>query len=826
MDAQLHQEVRFLTTRLGLILREQAGPRVFDTVERFRKLSKEARTRQSRSTAASLARLAARQSVDQAEQVAHAFSLFFQLVNLCEERARIRHLAAHPRPPQSLRALFHELREAGVSAASLQRCLKSLEIQPVLTAHPTEAKRRSVLNHILRLGAQQHFDLTATDEILEALWQTDEVRQQRVGPLDEVRNTLFFFEHTIFDTVANFYDSFEKELHAAYPTVRCAHPFLTFASWVGGDRDGHPLVTPETSLETVGRHRALLVDHYHRQLEKLLEEVTHATRPGHAAAGAFPAAEVFRNRLAALRRKLGQIGAPAMVRELEAIRRGLQKQNAHRAARGRIARLIVQARVFGAHLAELDFRDHSAKLHGDPTEGKEELQEEFYVLRAIQRDYGQAAAHRFILSMARQASEMTALLAMARQARARVDLVPLFETIGDLRDSSRILAELWSDGEYRAHLRQRGDVQEVMLGYSDSNKDGGYLTANWLLYRAQKDLSRLADEHGIKLRLFHGKGGSIDRGGGASYRSLRAQPHAAHGGRIRITEQGEVVTLKYSSPLIAQRNLEQLTGAVIAANCLPQAHPANQPQHEHVMERLSRDSLKFYRQLVYDTPELAEYFRQATPIDLIEHLTLGSRPSKRHLAPAPLPGSRRSPQGGLRDLRAIPWVFAWTQSRHLISAWYGLGHALETFANSQPDGLNELRNMHRAWPFFAALLDNAEMSLAKTDLYIAERYSRLVRNAAVRHKIFGAIAEEHARAVRMILRVTSHAAGHTALLAHQPVLAESIRLRNPYVDPLNFIQIEFLTRWRRATGAGERERLRSLLALTVTGIAFGMKSTG
>jgi phosphoenolpyruvate carboxylase len=810
MDATLHQEVRFLTTRLGLIVREQAGPRVFDAVERFRKLSKDARSRSNsraaRSLAASLARLAERQAVDQADQVAHAFSLFFQLVNLCEERARIRHLASHPRPAQSLRAVFHELREAGVGAAVLQRCLESLEIQPVLTAHPTEAKRRTVLNHILRLEAQQHFDPAVIDEILEALWQTDEVREGRVGPLDEVRNTLFFFEHTIFDTVANFYQSFEQELAAAYPMVKCEHPFLTFASWVGGDRDGHPLVTPETSLETVGRHRALLLDHYQRELEKLLEEVTHATHGGHAAAGMFPSAEVFRNRLAALRRKLGQIRPEHLVRDLEAVQQGLQQQNAHRAARGRIARLIAQARVFGTHLAELDFRDHSGKLHGDPAE----IQQEFQTIRAIQRDHGEAAAHRFILSMAREAADLTALMEMSRQAHARVDIVPLFETIGDLRESPRILAELWSNKEYRAHLRERGDVQEVMLGYSDSSKDGGYLAANWLLYRAQKDLSHLADEHGVRLRLFHGKGGSIDRGGGASHRSLRAQPHAAHGGRIRITEQGEVVTLKYSNPQIAQRNLEQLTGAVIAANCLPETHPADEQERERMMEWLSRDSFEFYQKLVYGTPELPVYFRQATPIDLIEHLTIGSRPS------------RRSAQGDLRDLRAIPWVFAWTQSRHLLSAWYGVGHALESFAESESGGLDKLRDMHRTWPFFTSLLDNAEMSLAKTDLYIAERYSRLVRSRAVRQKVFGAIAEEHARAVRMVLRIT----GHSALLANQPVLAESIRLRNPYVDPLNFIQIESLKRWRQARGEKTRERLRKLLALTVTGVAFGMKSTG
>jgi phosphoenolpyruvate carboxylase len=377
------------------------------------------------------------------------------------------------------------------------------------------------LHHIMRLKALPQFDPAATDEILEALWQTDEVREGRVSPLDEVRTTLFFFQRTIFDTVATFYGTFEKELHAAYPTVRCANPFLTFASWVGGDRDGHPLVTPETSLETIARHRALLLDHYHREFEKLLEEVTHSTRTERPVPGTFPSTEVFRNRLAALHRKLGQVGATAMVRELEAIRKGLQKQNAHRAARGRITRLITQARVFGTHLAELDFRDHSAKLHGDPSE----VQEEFHTIRAIQRDYGEAAAHRFILSMARHAADLRALLTMADRARARVDVVPLFETIDDLRDSPRILAELWSDKDYRAHLRRRGDVQEVMLGYSDSNKDGGYLAANWLLYRAEKELSALADQHGIGLRLFHGKG-----------RTRRTHPHhrAGRGGLAEI----------------------------------------------------------------------------------------------------------------------------------------------------------------------------------------------------------------------------------------------------------------------------------------------------
>jgi phosphoenolpyruvate carboxylase len=351
-----------------------------------------------------------------------------------------------------------------------------------------------------------------------------------------------------------------------------------------------------------------------------------------------------------------------------------------------------------------------------------------------------------------------------------------------------------------------------MVGYSDSNKDGGYLAANWFLYRAQKEMSRVAEEQGVKLRFFHGKGGTIDRGGGASYRSLRAQPHAAHDGRIRITEQGEVISLKYSNPEIAQRNLEQLTSAVIGVRCLPVPEPlaAQLAQWELWMDQLARMAFEFYQKLVYQTPEFADYFWQATPIDLIEHLRLGSRPA------------RRIQTADIRQLRAIPWVFAWTQSRHLLSAWYGVGHALHEFERHQPRGRAGLRDMYEHWPFFRALLDNAELSLAKTDLGIAAEYAAQVRSAAVREKIFGAIRREYRISVDMILRIKRR----KELLEDQPVLAQSIHLRNPYVDPLNYLQIRFLARWRKATDQQRSEPLRRLLALTVNGIAFGMKSTG
>jgi phosphoenolpyruvate carboxylase len=798
MDAQLRQEVRFLTTRLGAIIREQAGETVFAQVEQLRVLSKAIRAQHAAEDVRAQRRLVRRLSVRAAHQIAHAFSLFFQLTNLCEERARIRHLQAQEAPAQSVRRLFRDLKAAGVPAAAVQRCLDALEIQPVLTAHPTEAKRRSSLNQILRLAGQ----FEQPDEILEALWQTEEVREQKVGPLDEVENTLFFFEHTIFETAANFYAAFDAALAESYPEVKRTRAFLTFGSWVGGDRDGNPFVTPEVSVQTVARHAARVRQHYDAQCDRLISELTHAAprlrrraRPDLP----FQPNEIYRHELVTIRERLrgGYTRPEPFLRDLLRLQTGLRRQNARRAAAGRLARLITQAQTFCFHLAELDFRDHSGKLETAPAE----LTEQLRTIRRLQRDHGPQAANHFILSMTRRAADILRVAQLAARANARaLDIVPLFETIEDLERGPGILQELWTDPAYRKHLARRGNLQEVMLGYSDSNKDGGYLAANWYLYQAQKQIAQLADAHGIQLRLFHGKGGTIDRGGGASHRSLRAQPHAAHGGRIRITEQGEVISLKYSNPLIAQRNLEQLTSAVIAAHCLPA--PPVQPVWETAMDRLARRAFEFYQHLVYRTPEFEPYFWEATPIDLIEHLRIGSRPS------------RRQATRDIRQLRAIPWVFAWTQSRHLLAAWYGIGHALETHGD-----LAQLREMYRGWPFFATLIDNAELSLAKSDLYIAGRYATLVRDPAVRRTVFGMIEDEHKRAVRLVLAVSERG----TLLANQPVLAESIRLRNPYIDPLNYLQIQFLPRWRRQR---EHEPLRRLLALTVNGIAFGMKSTG
>ncbi len=798
---------------LDKIILEQSGQKVFSHLNQIRKFSWRARHFGSESSRRNKHSLLDRLEVGEAYEIAHAFSLFFQLVNLCEERARERHLRMKKAPVMSLRHLFQELKQAGVTAEKLQACLNQLEIQPVLTAHPTEAKRRSVLNQIWRLSREWE----TPEEALEALWQTQEIRDENVGPLHEIEAALYYFERTIWETVANFYATFDAELAANYPGVKRSRQFLTFASWVGGDRDGNPFVTPEVSRTAARRHHEVALDFYRRECARLEEELTHAdanedlSRPHHLARDlhTYQPYEVFRAKIVELRQQLsaGTWNQDAFVAALDQVRAGLVRQKAKRAAKGRIARLLTQAKTCGSHLAELDFRDHSGVLDHNPPEVLNEL----LAIREIQREFGAAAANHFIVSMTRQPADILRVFKIAGLAGVQeIDFVPLFETIQDLENSARILADLWSNSDYRGHLKQRGQIQEVMVGYSDSNKDGGYLAANWFLYRAQKEMSRVADECGVKLRFFHGKGGTIDRGGGASYRSLRAQPHAAHGGRLRITEQGEVISLKYSNPIIAQRNLEQLTSAVIAAQCLPPIEAQEVAKWEANAAELAKFSFEHYQQLVYRTPQFAEYFWQATPIDLIEHLRLASRPS------------RRAQTSDIRHLRAIPWVFSWTQSRHLISAWYGVGHALKKFAKAEPDGLGQLRKMYRHWPFFRMLLDNAEVSLAKADLGIARQYAALVESAEVRKRIFRLIETEHARSVAMVLAVNER----KQLLENQPTLAQSIRLRNPFVDPLNYLQIRFLSIWRRGDETQRTEHLRRLLALTVKGIASGMKSTG
>jgi phosphoenolpyruvate carboxylase len=900
MNKQLRQEVRFLTTRLGAMVREQAGKEVFSAIEVLRKVAKQIRQSPNPRLLEAKERAIQRLSPEEAAAVAHAFSLFFHLVNLCEERERVRRLHAHDRQgsgsPMSLRHTFSELHRQGIPAAAVRKLIESMHVEPVLTAHPTEAKRRSVLNHILRLGKTLDAacgDLSGNtpsdvDSWIEALWLTDEVREGVVTPAMESENARFFLERTIYDLAGSFWEKFCEELTRRFPNLANPAPFLSFGSWVGTDRDGNPFVTPETSLDAAEQLRLSILHYYVTACSRMLGWVSFPCRNAAMAASLrreierdmrrFPPtrtfeaidqpSELFRRKLRIMIWRLGRTAERApgaysapedFTRELDKLGDMLAAYPSPRIARLGPRKLRVTSQVFGFHGASLDFRTHSratrravdeilrkVRLPHEPSEARidsikqmlfepavrppfsattSRVLEEFRALCTIQTRNGEAASHRYILSMTSRAADVWDVLLLARQTGVlevqnrrllpHLDVIPLFETLDDLEAGPQIMEELFADPLYRKILRARDDFQEVMLGYSDSVKDGGYMAANWGLFHAQKRLAKVAEKHSVRFSLFHGKGGTIDRGGGQSHRSIQAQPSAAPGGRLRITEQGEVVSLKYSNPAIAERNLEQLVTSVFDAHLLHshRLDAAKVPEWEGYATELAASSRDFYRQLVYETPAFVEYFRQATPIDLIEHIRLGSRPARRWGA------------GDLRDLRAIPWVFAWTQSRHLLPAWFGLGHALEKFQREHaPHGGDILRTMHEGWPFFFNLINNAEHSLAKTDLYIASLYAALVRPKSLGKKIFSLIGEEYHRSVRGVLE-TSRA---SALLAGQHVLAESIRLRNPYVDPLNFLQTRFLERWRHLPSGKQtkKDSILHLLQITVGGIAFGMKSTG
>ncbi len=895
MDETLRREVRFLTTRLGAIAREQAGEATFHTIENLRQLAKKLRLHPSSELLDANDREVRHLTLDRAADVAHAFSLFFHIVNLCEERQRVRRLRAYEAggqgAPMSLQHTFSEFARHRVPPSELLQLLNGMRIEPVLTAHPTEAKRRSVLNHVLRIGATleeragfpRHQLEHYVDPWIEALWLTDEVRERSVTPELEVENSLVFLERTIYSLAGTFWEKFCDELVRFSPHVDVPNPFLRFGSWVGTDRDGNPNVTPETSLKAAANLRQSILGYYRQALRRMLGVISFPSPPAierkirselKRDMARFPATrrfealdqphEYYRRKIRIMMWRLertaeGERGAYANVeefeRDLDTLDRLLSEHPSPRVARLGPRRLRVTAQVFGFHGASLDFRQHtslvnsaateilracslpaephSGRIHsiqellkGSPTRLKlpaaaQSTLDEFGALREIQTRFGHQASHRYILSMTRSAADVWDALLVGWQAglvcsrRGRLessfDVIPLFETLEDLESGPRVLDVLLSDADYRNLLRSRHDFQEVMLGYSDSVKDGGYLAANFALLRAQKNLWEVAEKYGVRLGLFHGKGGTIGRGGGQSHRSVHAQPYAAPGGRIRITEQGEVISLKYANLEIAERNMEQLVTSVLDALLLdPRRKPPERrlAEWESYASEMAESSSRFYRELVYETPGFMEFFRQATPIDLIEGLRLGSRPS------------RRSRGGDLRELRAIPWVFAWTQSRHFIPAWYGLGFALEAFASQRDPGMELLREMYRGWPFFALLIDNAEVSLAKTDLYIARRYEDLCRDASLREKFSRLIEQEFDRSVRTVLAVTQS----SRLLERQPVLEESIRLRNPYVDPLNFLQIRFLEEWRRAWRP--KPELLHLLQITVGGIAFGMKSTG
>ncbi len=902
--AHIRQDVKFLMGLLAEVIREQEGEELLLKIEQIRTLAKEIRHSHNPLLVESQKKLIASLSLTESYHVARSFTIYFQLVNIAEEVQRIRRLRDYDKrddvlQDMSLRQLFKDLMDDGFTPKEITDFLSQSDIQPVLTAHPTEAKRRTVLDHLFYISGNliqlNRSDLTYSEkdymtkrikETLEILWQTSEVRSRKVEVLDEVDQTLYYFDRTIIMLIANMHDKIYREFHRLGVEIdEDLKPFLHFGSWVGADRDGNPNVTAAITKTVAQKQRQMIIEFYLKQVQafvkrfsqsdqyidvskKLLDSLEHDRRlmPDLAAElDRFETLEYYRKKFSFMYRRLtytlidtkaGYASAQEFIDDLMIIRDSLCRHKGLQAANGDLKRLLIQAKTFGFHLARLDFRDHSGKLRktitelfkGEPTQDElllalnekvvrkwpavhtpesKDILEQMAMFRFLKQKFDPNIVDAYIISMTQSAWDMLALFYLAKREgiievahkrvkAAQMGMVPLFETIHALEKAHEVMEELFRIPLYRSYLKARGDVQEIMLGYSDSSKDGGYLAANWNLYMAQKNLYKVAEKYGISLKFFHGKGGTIDRGGGESHRAILGQPYSASQGRIKLTEQGEVVSQKYANSMVAKRNLEQLISAVMIANFVTLKevkHNAKIKVWEERLKLLSERSFIFYRSLVFGTNGFLDFYHEATPINVLKITKIGSRPTSR--------GNQRS----FDQLRAIPWVFSWVQSRYIISAWYGVGTALRQYIDEHPGkGLAELQEMYRQWPLFNSMLHNVQASLAKTDLYIAQLYSDNVIDDALRQRIHTMIAEEYERALGVVLEITQQ----KELLDYHKVLQESIRLRNPYVDPLNYIQVRFLKEQKDlpATADAKRAAIDEILLLTVNGIASGMKSTG
>lgn len=843
-----------------------------------------------------------------------AFSLYFDLINLAEQQARVRALRQRteklaPLPlPESLEAALQHLRERGLSAEVVANLLKRALVCPVFTAHPSEARRRTILEKLLAISRQldrlEYSRLLPRERAashqgianeIEACWFSDIVRGERPGVLDEVRQGLDVVETSLFEVVPHVYRGLEEAFLRTYPEWDGAIPScLRFGSWIGGDRDGNPNVTHDATQAAVRLHQESVLKHYLDsvgELGKRLSHSQHFLEPGpelHESlrrdAELFPElaaasnGEPYRNKCrfiaAKLRNTLEHVQTlepiwnreepswpPGSYRDrrgllddLAVIAGDLERVGATHSSLGPIHDLLRQAEVFGLHLLTLDIREHSGRhaaamaeilawagvcdqyqkrtanerfeclsqellktrplipSHLPFSPATREVVQTFRTIAAVLEQQCPEAIENYIISGASEPAHLLEVLLLAREARlfrpgegiSRLNIVPLLESVESLRAAVPIVQRLLYEPTYRQHLQLRGNIQEVMLGYSDSSKETGFLASAWSLYRAQRDLAELGRRSNVGMQMFHGRGGAIGRGGGPANHAILSQPRGTVNGRIRITEQGEVIADRYGQPAIANRHLEQVLHAVLLTS-----FPGDEkidPSWEWAMERLAGSAAKHYRLLV-DDADLLRYFEEATPFSEIGQLKIASRPAYR--------------QGGrsLQQLRAIPWVFSWMQSRHTLPGWYGLGSAVADFLGEHGGELATLQEMYRCWPFWRTLIDNAQMILAKADLTIARLYADLVRDPALADQVFQRVEQEYHASVACICRIT----GQAELLDQVPVLKQSIQRRNPYVDALSFIQLVLLKRIR----SGEKdEELITAVQESINGIASGLKNTG
>jgi phosphoenolpyruvate carboxylase len=956
----LSREVKLLGALLGQVIAEQGGSGLLDLVEKWRHRSIAFHDEGVRAAGNAMATELDGMDVGQAEALAGAFSLYFQLVNLAEERDAVRqimraHQASKAPPEGSPEDAIDWLLERDWTPERIRTLVGRLRITPVLTAHPTEARRRTMLTALRRcyrlleqlddprIGPADDAEIRRRlREEISLLWRSSPVRKLAPEPMDEVRTALAFFDETIFRVVPRVYRAFDRALDragvevgdgsAASPAARIGRSaraaraaeraaelalasdaglsgtrppgvpaFLRWGSWIGGDRDGNPYVTaeltrqvPRTQADHVLRgyeavaNRLLLaiaVDAPHAAIQPALEsrlarDSEDLPETMRELARRYPD-EPYRRRLGAIAERLrrtrayltetaGPVGgryerADQLIDELDELQTSLVADRLARVAFGEIQDLRWQVETFGFHLASLEVRQHS-EVHeqalralmvgggSSPDLARElvpgvspgEVVATFRAIAAVQRRFGEEACHRYVVSFTRSAEDVLRVLELAELAStavvptvatagivrgmAALDVVPLFESADALARCGEILDTLLSNPDYRRHLAARGDRQEVMLGYSDSNKESGFLAAVWMLYRAQASLAEVARRHGVELTLFHGRGGAIGRGGGPTNRAILAQAPHSIDGRFKMTEQGEMVAANYSNLVLAEHHLGLIGSAVVVASTAEHDECVDEVDARGwaTMDELARFARKAYRSLVYDEVGFGDFFRAVTPVAELSTMALGSRPARRGApepvrAPAQYQSLGEAPTSGIETLRAIPWVFSWAQARIGLPAWYGLGSALEAYEKAHGEGsLAALADLYRDWPFLASALDNAELILSRSEPQIARLYAALAHHRRS-GRLWGRIEAERERSIRLLAQVT----GHKKMMETEPAVSRSIRLRRPYIDPLSHIQVRFLARLRALPADDpDRERYQHLVQVTINGVAAGLQNTG
>ncbi len=909
-DQPLREGIRLLGRLLGDCVREQEGDEVFDLVENIRQTSIRFYRDEDEDAKHELEAYLNALTPEQAVQVVRAFSYFSHLANIAEDEHHIRRTRAHDIVGDAPRAgtianTLARAGAAGISPLAIREFFADALVSPVLTAHPTEVRRKSTMRHEMEIAAQLDKrdrgdwtpeELAGIDARLRravlAVWQTNLLRQAKMTVRDEVENGLSYYDHTFLRELPRFHAALEDRLSLLDPEgAGTAMPsFLRIGSWIGGDRDGNPFVTAAVLHETLEVQATRAFEFYLNELHELGGDLSLSSRVVSVSAELLALAETspdasphrklepYRRaisglyaRLAATSVKLGAsapsrhpvgdaepYASPAeLLADLDVIRDSLAANKSAALTEGRLRHLSRAVDCFGFHLASLDLRQNSvvhertiaelfeAVAPGSGYGGLDEMQRRDLLVRELQtprallrplwaysdeaeseiavfraaahahKVFGPRAIRTSIVSNTTAVSDLLELAVLLKQVglvqpegTSAINIVPLFETIEDLRNCGAVMEQLLSVPAYRALVAALGDVQEVMLGYSDSNKDGGYVTSGWELYKAEIGLIGIFRRHGVRLRLFHGRGGTVGRGGGPSYEAILAQPTGAVQGQIRITEQGEIISSKYSNPDLGRRNLEALAAATLEASLLQPAEDEPDERYLETMAQLSDLAYAAYRHLVYETEGFEAYFRASTVISEISGLNIGSRPAARKTA------SR------IGDLRAIPWVFSWAQCRLMLPGWYGFGAAVEAWLARNPDdGLARLQAMYADWPFFRAQLSNMDMVLAKSSIAIASRYAGLVEDETLRREIFGRIRSEWTASIDALLRIT----GSDRLLQGNPLLERSIENRFPYLDPLNHIQVELLKLHRR--NADNPKVLRGI-QLTINGISAGLRNSG